>query len=59
MFDAPLQYHLLVASAVPFFKEHGTVDLTALAAADELGFGHSRFTADVADAAQQEDSLNG
>lgn len=44
-------YLQLVENAVPFFQEHGTLDLVALADAASLGFDAEAFTADVADAA--------
>jgi hypothetical protein len=44
-------YLQLVENAVPFFQEHGTLDLVALADATSLGFNAEKFADDVADAA--------
>lgn len=44
-------YQQLVENAVPFFQEHGTLDLVALAEATSLGFDADSFAADVADSA--------
>lgn len=44
-------YLQLVENAVPFFQEHGTLDLVALAEATSLGFDADTFAADVSDSA--------
>ena len=44
-------YLTMVENAVPFFQEHGSLDLVALADATSLGFDAETFAADVADAA--------
>lgn len=55
MRDASLAYQNLVEATVPFFIEHGTVDLVAVVDAAELGVGNNRFIADVADAANDKE----
>lgn len=44
-------YQQLIENAVPFYQEHGTLDLVALAEATSLGFDADSFAADVADSA--------